>query len=272
MRVVPFLAVCAVFAMANVASAFYANIVIDGDFSDWDNVPVAITDDPGDNGNGPDLASLQIANDESNLYLRIVYHSSVNPNQAGQPVTHLAVDNDSDVNTGFDVFSLGLIGSEAGWQNDFPFQQAPGVFNSGSISGGAAAIAPYNTATTSQEYAIPLDATFSAGGDVFPNDTFRLLVYTDPSTTNDIMGPVSYKLSHKIDPAEFAQVFLTNVMAFRVTNSVPQITYSLESAGTPGPTNWVPTGFRTSGNGADLLLFDPTGFSTTKIYRVMAEE
>ena len=34
----------------------------------------------GDNGGGPDLATVQLANDLSNLYLRITYHSVTNPN------------------------------------------------------------------------------------------------------------------------------------------------------------------------------------------------
>ncbi|MBW7908928.1 MAG: cell wall anchor protein [Kiritimatiellae bacterium] len=272
MRIATFWAALAFLLTTRVAPAYYANIVIDGQFDDWVGVPVVANDVVGDGGTGPDLASLQVANDESNLYLRIVYHASVNPNAGGQPVTMLALDNDVDTGTGFDVFSMGVVGSDAGWMNDYPFQQAAGVFNAGDITGGGALIAPYNAATTNQEYAISLSAVFDAGGDVFSNSTFRLMVYTDPSAANETMGPITYTLSNLIEPAEFSQILLTSVIAFRVTNSAPSVTYSLESAAQPGPTNWVATGFRARGNGGDLLLYDPTGVSTVNLYRVMAEQ
>ena len=35
------------------------------------------------------------------------------------------------------------------------------------------------------------------------------------------------------------------------------------------PTNWVPTGATITGNGGTMLLFDPTGTDTSKIYRIL---
>jgi hypothetical protein len=110
---------------------------------------------------------------------------------------------------------LGLVGSDAGWQNDFPFQQDSGNFNSGSISGGGAAIAPFNTATTEQEYAIPLSAVFDAGGGlVFSNDTFRIMIYTDPTAASETMTPVTYTLSLRVEPAEFETISRNDVIRF----------------------------------------------------------
>jgi hypothetical protein len=175
----------------------YAKISIDGSFCDWAGVPVLYTDDSGD-GDPIDLATIQMANDESNLYIRLTYHTAVNP-QSGAG-TSLAIDNDSNPATGFDIFGLGLVGSEAGWQNDFPFAQSNGVFNAGDITGGAALIAPYNSTTTEQEYAIPRSATFTANGQpVFPGDSFALLVYTTDGT-NDVAGPVSYTFAPEPPP------------------------------------------------------------------------
>jgi hypothetical protein len=252
------------------AQAYYTNVVVDGAYTDWAAVPVVAMDISGDGGGGPDLAVLQVANDETNLYLRVQYHTAINPN-AG-PSVMLALDNDGNTGTGFDVFGLGLIGSEAGWQNDFPFQQTNGVFNSGSISGGAAAIAPYNSVTTEQEYAIRLDALFdSDGSPVFPNEAFSLLVYTDPTAANEGMGPVAYTLSHRVEEPAFLSVTITNVMAFRVSNSSPLAEYRLESGEAPAPATWTNTGFRSVGNGGDLLLYDPMGVATSKVYRVFAE-
>ncbi len=270
MRAAIFLTLAALMAAPRASSAFYTNIVVDGSFDDWAGVPVVATDAEGDGEYGPDLATLQVANDDSNLFLRITYFAEVNPNTS--PDVRLAVDNDHDAATGFDIYGLGLVGSEAGWQNDFPFQQSNGWYNSGAITGGGALIAPYNSMTTQQEYAIRLDAVFAVDGEpVFPNSSFALLVYTDPTGVNETMGPVTYTLSQRVEAASFDRVTLTNVLAFRITESKPQASYVLESATTPGPTNWVFTGYRAQGNGGDLLMYDPTGFSTVKLYRVTAE-
>ena len=181
-----------------VSGGTYAKISIDGSFCDWAGVPVLYTDASGD-GSPIDLATIQIANDESNLYVRLTYHTAVNP-QSGSG-TSLAIDNDSNPATGFDIFGLGLVGSEAGWQNDFPFAQSNGVFNAGGITGGAAVISPYNTSTTEQEYAIPRSAIFTANGQpVFPGGSFNLLVYTTDAATNDVAGAVPYTFAPKPPP------------------------------------------------------------------------
>jgi len=252
------------------ASAFYTNIVVDGSFGDWSGVPQVAADVSGDNDVGPDLATLQVANDESNLYLRVTYHAAINPN-AG-PSVFLGLDNDVNLGTGFDVFGLGLVGTEAGWQNDTPFQQTNGNFNSGTISGGNAAIAPYNSETTEQEYSISLSAVFDAGGaPVFPSTTFRLLVYTDPTATNETMGPVTYTLSRRVEEVAFLQSTVTNVLVFTITNSLSTLTYRLESAPEVASTNWIFTGYQADGNDGDLFLYDPAGPDTNRFYRVIAE-
>lgn len=262
-------ALAVLLATAASSRAYYKQIVVDGSFGDWADVPIAATDTFGDHDTGPDLAMLQIANDETNVYLHITYHAAINPN-AG-PSVFLAVDSDQNTGTGFDVFSLGLIGSEAGWQNDFPFQQSAGNFNSGTISAGGAAIAPYNTETIEQEYAIPRTAIIDDGSTpVFGGEGFSLLVYTDPTGANETMGPASYTFSTHVEPAEFSQITLTNVRAFLVTNSLPAVTYRLESNESLPSTNWVYTGYQASGNGTNLYLYDSTGFSTGKSYRIIS--
>ena len=186
----------------------YANITIDGNFSDWAGVPVLATSPAGTSGTTLDLASLSMANDSSNLYLLITYYAPVNPN-AG-PSVYLALDNDNNAATGFNVYGLGLVGSEAGWQNDFPFAQSNGVFNTGGgITGGNAAISPYYSETMTQEYAISLSATFTATGlPVFPTNTFTMLVYADPTPNLDLLGPVQYTLATVPEPGTAALVGL----------------------------------------------------------------
>lgn len=270
MKMKQWLVMGAVWAFAVSASqAVYKNIVSDGDFSDWADVPVAAVDDSGDNDTGPDLAMLKIANDETNVYLYVAYHAEVNPN-AG-PSVHLAFDTDQNAGTGFDIFGLGIIGSEAGWANDFPFAQDTGIFNSGGISGGAAQIAPFYALTFEQEYAIPLSAVYVSGGaQVFPGTSFDLMVYTDPTGTNEHISVVSYTLAKQIEEAQFTAVTLTSVVAMRVENSQEGVLYSLEYNDAFPATNWVSAGFVAEGNGGDLHLFDPGSYSTAKVYRVLS--
>jgi hypothetical protein len=194
----------------HVSAGTYANITIDGNTADWAGVPVAYTDATGD-ASPIDIATIQLANDNNNLYLRLTYGTAVNPN-SGSGV-FLAVDNDNNPATGFDVYGLGLVGAEAGWQNDFPFAQSNGVFNTGGgITGGAGAISPYYTTTTEQEYAISRSATFTASGlPVFPGSSFTLLVYTVDGTA-DVAGPVPYTFAAVPEPASVTLVGLGLLM------------------------------------------------------------
>jgi hypothetical protein len=189
----------------NVSAGTYAKINIDGSFSDWQGVPVVATALAGTSGTSLDLASLSIANDESNIYLLVTYNSPVNPN-AG-PSVFLAFDTDNHPGTGFSVYSLGLVGSEAAWQNDFPFAQSNGVFNAGGITGGAALIAPFFSVTTTQEYAIARSATYTANGQpVFPGNTFTLMVYADPTPNTDLLGPVQYTCATNKPAGTYAKI------------------------------------------------------------------
>jgi hypothetical protein len=182
------------------ARADYMNITIDGDASDWASVSTIATD-PADNPGTIDFLTLQVANDENFLYIRYTLAESVNP-QGGSGV-FLAIDEDNNVATGFDIYGLGIVGSEAGWQNDFPFEQATGNFNTGNgLSGATYAAAPYNTATFSVEISIPRTATHTVGGaPIIPADgqTIRVAVWNQEAS-GDILGG-AYTLSAVPEPA-----------------------------------------------------------------------
>jgi len=204
--------------LARQASAgTYANITIDGNTADWAGVPVAYTDATGD-ASPIDIATIQLANDNNNLYIRLTYGTAVNPN-SGSGV-FLAFDTDNNPATGYDIYGLGLVGAEAGWQNDFPFEQATGVFNTGGgITGGGAAISPYFTTTTEQEYAISRSATFTTSGlPVFSGNSFTLLVYTVDGTA-DVAGPVPYTFAAVPEPTSLALVGLGLLMAVGMLRS-----------------------------------------------------
>ena len=220
----------------NVSAGTYASITINGtNFSDWAAVPVLATATNGTSGTNLDLATLSIANDESNIYLLITYNQPVNPN-AG-PSVYLAFDTDNNPNTGFNSYGIGLIGSEVGWENDTPFVQSNGVFNTGgTLTGGTAAIAPYYSVTTTQEYAISRFATYSATGQpVFSNNTFTLMVYADPTPNLDLLGPVQYTFATQTTTGTYATIPINGI--FSAWAGVPVLA-------------WLPPG--TSGTNVDL--------------------
>ena len=195
--------ICVGSAQAVVApSTFTTAIQVQGEaegteFDDWasSGIPIATTD-PADNGSLIDINTVQIANDNDFIYLRVTYH---NNNSVG---TFLGFDTDQNLATGFDIFSAGLIGSELAYQNDFPFEQAAGVFNTGDsltggplFNGGALIFPFFGTNGPEKEYAIPLDVAFTnPAQDVFTSDTFDLLVYTDQGS-GDVTEVITYTLA-----------------------------------------------------------------------------
>lgn len=161
----------------------FKTITIDDDYSDWVGVPV-VNSDGGDNQGGPDIGDTQIANDNSYLYVRNTF-----PNNLALG-TFISVDVDEDLATGYNIFGLGLVGSEAGWQNDFGFAQTTASFNSGALSGeffggGHANLLPFAHAPN-RELAFSLSALIAAGNvPIFPDNTIRLLVWTDAGVGPD---------------------------------------------------------------------------------------
>jgi hypothetical protein len=165
------------------AAGTFKTITIDGDYSDWTGVPV-VDSDPADNFSGPDIADTQIANDSQYLYIRNTFHNGLSLG------TFISVDVDKNPATGFNIFGLGLVGAEAGWQNDFGFTQATGVFNdgvglTGDFFGGGHALLDMFADSGSRELAISLANMRNGGGATFPDKTIRLLIWTDKGTGAD---------------------------------------------------------------------------------------
>jgi hypothetical protein len=188
----------------------FANITIDDSYGDWAGIPQLVVD-PADTTTGPDIATVQVANNNTHLYIRLHYHS------ADAFPTYLAIDNDSNAATGFNIFGLGIAGSEAGYADDFDFDQRAG-FNVGTLKdpvrltepdSGSAILSSF-AESTDREMAIRLDTTFDpfvGPGDVFPNDTFRLLFYSLNATFGqaDITTAIQYALAVP-EPTGFALV------------------------------------------------------------------
>ena len=142
------------FGVGRALAGTYANITVQGEaagteFNDWSGIPV-LDMDPLDNPGGPvsdpfiDIKDVQIANNNNFLFVHISYH---NFSSTG---TLIAIDTDQNAATGFDVFGLGLIGSEIGYSNDYPFSQTNGIFNTnvsltgGPLGNGGALIFPFS--------------------------------------------------------------------------------------------------------------------------------
>jgi hypothetical protein len=177
------IAACLTLASASAQAGHFAQITIDDLYGDWAGVPV-VDADAGDNFGGPDIGDTQIANDGQYLYIRNTFPNSL------QLSTYIAIDVDQNPATGWDVLGLGLLGSEAGWQNDFGFSQATGVFNSGPLIGadffgaGHALLAPFGN-FGSRELAISLANQNNGGVPTFPGSSIRLVIFTDTGTGAD---------------------------------------------------------------------------------------
>lgn len=203
-RLIPLAIAAAVWTVAPLAMAStFKNITINDDYSDWVSVPV-LDSDGGDNQGGPDIGDTQIANDNKYLYIHNTFANNLTLS------TFLALDVDQNAATGYDIFGLGLIGSEAGWQNDYAFAQATGVYNtftnlSGDFFGGGHALLSNFSNATNRELAIPLNVLFAADNSaVFPDKTLTLMFWTDlgvgPDGTfggfnGDVSGVIQYTLA-----------------------------------------------------------------------------
>lgn len=202
----------ACFGQFSTAPSTYATTIqvqeeVEGtEFDDWIGVPVAYSDPVDNVGNFEgrpfiDFADIQVANDDEFLYIHMTYHNESSFN------TFIGIDVDQDTSTGYDLFDLGLIGSEVGYQNDFPFQQFSGVYNlnvgltGGPLTNGGALIYTFwDQDGMDKEWAIPLDLGLGfAIGDpastvAFLNDSIDITVYTEEGA-GDIIDVISYTLA-----------------------------------------------------------------------------
>lgn len=70
------------------------------------------------------------------------------------------------------------------------------------------------------------------------------------------------------EPVTITTGVVDNVMGLGFSSTSGNV-YHLEFATDPVGSNWVFSGMSLVGDGGDVSLFDPTGFSTQKLYRVM---
>ncbi len=196
---------CGMF-MPSARAGTFQTIAVDGNTSEWATVPVAVSS-PSNPAAPIDLVQLKMANDATNVYFELTLGSSQNP-QSGSGV-FLGIDSDNSAATGFNIYGSMQIGANFSFQNDFPFTQSAGNFNSGGTGTNAVySASPYNSPTTTQEISIPLNATESdpsaAGysGNIF-NTSFTVEFYTTESTVA-VLGPFTYTLATQSSKSAYA--------------------------------------------------------------------
>lgn len=165
--------------VATAHAGTFANITPDGNFSDWDSVPVASLSFNNTPGGGLDITQVKLANNGTNLFALVTFVTAVNPNNvdlAGTGATlYFGIDKDQSFGTGFDVFGVNRVGIEAAWRND----EGLDALNGGNLSSGAG-ISPFGTVTTSQEISVSLTSLLSNSAAVFggTGSTFNFVFYT----------------------------------------------------------------------------------------------
>ncbi len=189
----------------------YANITIDGDASDWASITPTVTGIGGNTGGAGtlDITEVSFANNDTDFFILVRFAEALNPNGGGFTL-HFGVDRDSNFATGFNVFGVNQVGMEAHFINDFPTSEVGGTLTS------QAFIAPFGTATTLQEYRIPLNTLFDGGSldgqtiysPVFGTD-FRTVFYTagngnvNPGSTFDDFVVSDYSFAAVPEPSTY---------------------------------------------------------------------
>jgi hypothetical protein len=188
------------------AGTYDNNITFDGSTADWAGIPVVAsnttTPNPAPDAN---LFSLQMANNGSYIYFLVKFAAAVDPTANGGTV--LTIDSDNNYNTGYNIYGLNAVGSNASYQNDFPYTQTQSSFNTLSAGGAftnaalssAPAYFPDGTPTQTEELAIPINAaqtdptTGGYNGPLFQTSTnsFTVLFYSG----NSVLGPYTYSIA-----------------------------------------------------------------------------
>jgi PEP-CTERM motif-containing protein len=189
----------------------FANITMDGFFGDWAGIPVLVTD-AADNAGQIDFASIQLANDDDFLYVRIVFQT------ARSNGAWFAVDTDENPATGFDPFGISGQGEEAGWVNDFAVDQRTG-FNVGGLAP-ITVVAADGLAdnccgdSIEREIAIPRNVAYiNNPGPVFVDNDFTFIGWTDTGG-GDVTTPTYYQFAVP-EPASMALIGLGGLAMLR---------------------------------------------------------
>ena len=91
---------------SNASNAQSERILIEGEFGDWSDIPVAFDDEIGDQSFGNfDLGSIKISNDEDYLFFKVETNSEINLQDYND--LNLYIDCDNNAETGFQINEIG---------------------------------------------------------------------------------------------------------------------------------------------------------------------
>jgi len=145
-------------------------ISIDGNFSDWEDVPWTYQGAP--DGNIINFAKVQFANDTNYLYCHFTLFAPAAP--FADYNTHVFFDCDNTRSTGYQV-SGAAFGSEMMIESGASYDERNGAFNAGTLSGLGWALAPVGT-SSEFEFRVSLATAYAGGVRVFGTNAFRILL------------------------------------------------------------------------------------------------
>jgi hypothetical protein len=188
------------------ASGSFRRITVDGDFSDWAEVPwnyYGVS-----NGNTVNFAAVQFANDTNYLYCHFKLHQAAAPFSDFN--THLFLDRDFDALTGFHPSSASF-GSELMIEGATGYDQRNGGFNEGVVSGTGWQLLPAGTGTEF-ELRLSLAAAYAGGIPVFVSNQFRVLLQDNRGSEVTGNTGIEYTLATN-PPPTYAHITVDGDMA-----------------------------------------------------------
>ena len=176
---------------ANYTNSQAARIWMDGNFSDWDDIPILYQDQTGDQQYGNiDFGVLKAANDDRFLYIYIEIGEELNLQDDNEITLYL--DTDNNASTGIPING---IGAEVKWV----FGNRQGVYTSRyTIYHQYIGLVTAPT-VTSDRFEITIDRTLSLfGQQLFPLNSFRI-AFHDDGPGNDYLPNIGDIVSYSFD-------------------------------------------------------------------------
>lgn len=160
-------------------SALAQQILIDEDFSDWENITALYQDETNDN-EGIDFALVKMANDDRFLYMYLEVGEEINLQDLNDITLYL--DTDDNIETGISNFGIG-------YDFEFTFGDRGGSFHGAqSTSFGpyeVGLISAPTVTSTAFEFKIDLDAQIN-GENIFPSQSIGVVLKSDGSSGDSV--------------------------------------------------------------------------------------
>ena len=102
-----------------------------------------------------------------------------------------------------------------------------------------------------------------------PDDPGSRLTIIDAAYESEELVPIEAGQTSDITPVDFVEVVITNDVTALEFDSQAGVDYQLQYTADLVVTNWVSAGFWVTGNGTNMMMYDPVGFSTGKAYRIV---